>query len=246
MASAVFRFYEELNDFLPPARRKRDLRLAFTPPAPVRHLIETLGVPHTEVELILINGESAGLDQRVADGDRVSVYPMFESLDISPLLRIRRRPLREPRFVADAHLGKLAHYLRMLGFDTLLASDCPDRELAAIAAAQHRILLTRDRALLMRRIVTHGCYVRARRPLGQLEDIVRRLDLCRCIRPFSRCMRCNGDLEAVAKADVEHRLPDDARRIFSEFWRCAGCGQVYWKGGHYQRMRRLVERICSH
>ena len=245
MASAVFRFYEELNDFLPPDRRKQDLRLEFKPPTPAQHLIETLGVPHTEVELILINGESVGLDQRVVDGDRVSVYPMFESLDISPLLRVRERPLRQSCFVADAHLGKLARYLRMLGFDTLFANDCGDQGLAAISAEQNRILLTRDRALLMHRIITHGCYVRARKPLRQLEEVIKRLDLCRCIRPFSRCMSCNGDLEEVAKADIEHQLLDDTRRIFSEFWRCTSCGQVYWKGSHYQRMRGLVERICS-
>jgi len=245
MASALFRFYEELNDFLPPVLRKRDIELAFSPPTPVKHLIETLGIPHTEVELILINGESVGLDQLVADGDRVSVYPMFELMDISPLLQVRKQPLREVRFVADAHLGKLSRYLRMLGFDTLYANDLGDQALAQLSAEQHRILLTSDRALLMHRIVTHGCYVRKGTPLQQLENLVGRLDLLGSIFPFSRCMRCNGELKAVAKSSIKCALQPDTRRVFNEFRQCQDCGQVYWKGSHYQRMQQIIERFRS-
>ena len=245
MASALFRFYEELNDFLPPAQRKCSIALTFSPPAPVKHLIETLGVPHTEIELILINGESVGLNQLVADGDWVSVYPMFESLDISPLLKIREQPLREPCFIADAHLGKLARYLRMLGFDTLYDNDLGDQALAKISAEQHRILLTSDRALLMHRIVTHGIYVRKGTPLQQLKSLVNRLDLVKCICPFSRCMRCNGKLNAVAKSVIEDDLQANTRRVFNEFRQCQACGQVYWKGSHYQRMQQITEGFYS-
>jgi uncharacterized protein with PIN domain len=240
MATAIFRFYEELNDFLPASRRKRDQEIGFSPPCPVRHLIETFGVPHTEVELILINGRSVTLDERVRDGDRVSVYPVFESLDVSPLLRLRERPLRDPRFVADAHLGRLAGYLRLLGFDTLFANDPGDRVLAATSADQGRILLTRDRLLLMRKEITHGCYVRGDRPLEQLDYVMRRCDLYRLVRPFTRCMKCNGLLRAVSKSDVADRLPPGTRESYSEFWKCAGCGQLYWRGSHYKRLERLV------
>jgi len=245
MASALFRFYEELNDFLPPAQRKCNIALTFSPPTPVKHLIETIGVPHTEIELILINGESVGLNQLVADGDRVSVYPMFESLDISPLLKIREQSLREPCFIADAHLGKLARYLRMLGFDTLYDNDLGDQSLAKISAEQHRILLTSDRALLMHRIVTHGIYVRKGTPLQQLKNLVSRLDLANCICPFSRCMRCNGKLNAVAKSVIEDGLQANTRRVFNEFRQCQACGQVYWKGSHYQRMQQIIEGFRS-
>ncbi|HEB97293.1 MAG TPA: twitching motility protein PilT, partial [Sedimenticola thiotaurini] len=198
MAVATLRFYEELNDFLPPQRRKREIRLEFEPPAPARHLIETLGVPHTEVEVLLRNGESVGLETPVRDGDRLAVYPLFESLDVTPLLRIRPRPLRRPRFLADAHLGRLAGYLRMLGFDTRLAEEGEDdRELVQRALEEGRILLTRDRALLMRREVTHGCFIHPQAPRQQLAYLIRRLDLCRLIAPFTRCIRCNGVLEPV-------------------------------------------------
>lgn len=244
MARAQFRFYEELNDFLPPAQRKRDLELTFDPPTPVRHLIETFGVPHTEVEVILVNGESVDLACRVKDGDRISVYPMFESLDVTPLLRLRPHGLREVRFIADAHLGKLARYLRMLGFDTLFGNDWGDQELATISAEQRRILLTRDRDLLMHRIITHGCYIQSGSPQDQLAYVVQRLDLCRAIVPFSRCMSCNGHLQPVEKAAVSDQLLDDTRRVFDEFWRCGDCGKVFWKGSHYQRMQAVIAGLC--
>jgi uncharacterized protein with PIN domain len=245
MATAHFRFYEELNDFLPATQRKRDLPLEFEPPTPVRHLIETFGVPHTEVEIILINGESVGLDHRVVDGDRVSVYPLFEALDVTPLLRLRAYPLRDPRFVVDAHLGRLARYLRMLGFDTLFFDTGDDRDLAALSAEQHRILLSRDRDLLMHRVITHGCYIRPMPPLEQVAYVIQRLDLCRSIRPFSRCINCNGLLEDVAKEAIRHRLLEDTCRVFDEFRRCVDCDQIYWKGSHYQKLQRLVVRLCG-
>jgi len=243
MAKAVIRCYEELNDFLPAAWRKRERELEFLPPAPVRHLIETLGVPHTEIELVLVNGVSVDLDHRVADGDHISVYPVFEALDVTPLLRLRERPLRRVRLVVDSHLGRLARYLRLLGFDTLFHNDLGDRELARLAAQEGRILLTRDKALLMRREVTHGCYVREGSPREQLAALVGRLDLYREVRPFTRCMECNGALRPVDKRVVAGRLPERTRELFQEFWECAVCARVYWKGSHYERMQALVDWV---
>jgi uncharacterized protein with PIN domain len=243
MARASIRFYEELNDFLPARRRKRDIWLEFPAPVPVRHLIETLGVPHTEVELILVNGRSVGLEQPLADGDRVSVYPMFEAMDVASLVRLRESPLRRVRFLVDAHLGRLARYLRLLGFDTLFYNDLGDQELVRRALAERRVLLTRDRALLMRRELTHGCYVRQGPAREQLAALVERLDLYRQLRPFTRCMHCNGELAAVPKAEVAARLEPRTRRAFERFWRCLDCGRVYWRGSHWERMQALVERI---
>jgi uncharacterized protein with PIN domain len=245
MPRARFRFYEELNDFLPPARRKRDIVQAFEPPVPVRHLIENLGVPHTEVELILVNGCSVDLDHLLQDADRVSVYPMFESLDVTPLLRIRQAPLRKPRFLADAHLGKLARYLRLLGFDTLFFNDAGDARLAALSANDRRVLLTRDRALLMHRTVTHGCYIRSLDPKAQLLQVIRRLDLLAAMRPFTRCMECNGRLRGVAKPAIENRLPKGVVQHYNAFWRCSDCGRIYWKGHHYQAMSKWIDVLKS-
>src|SRR5262245_53402688 len=159
MVTATFRFYEELNDFLAPERRGREFACRCARAATTKHMIEALGVPHTEVELVLVNGESVGFDRLLADGDRVAVYPKFEALDVTPLLRVREQPLRDTRFVADAHLGGLAHLLRMTGFDTLYDNHYADDEIERIALAQGRVVLTRDRELLKRRGITHGCYV---------------------------------------------------------------------------------------
>ena len=244
MATATLRFYAELNDFLPAQRRQRDWTLAFAPPAPARHVIETCGVPHTEVELILRGGESIGLETPVQEGDRLAVYPMFEAFDVRPLLRLRTRPLRRPRFLADAHLGALARRLRMLGFDTLWHNDLGDRPLARLAAAEHRILLTRDRQLLMRQEVTHGCYIRSRCVRDQIEELVRRLDLCAEIAPFTRCTVCNGSLLGAEAADVQSAVPPAVYHRHREYWRCGSCARLYWKGSHWVAMRRAIESIC--
>ena len=243
--TATFRFYEELNDFLPPARRQRDFTVACARAATTKHMVEALGVPHTEVELIVLNGESVGFDRILAEGDRVAVYPAFEAFDVTPLLRLRERPLRSIRFVADAHLGGLAHLLRMLGFDTLYDNAYADAEIERLVAAEHRIALTRDRELLKRRGVTHGVYVRALRSAGQLREVAERLDLARSARPFSRCLHCNGTLEPAAKADVLPRLPPRVAASFDRFSACPDCGRVFWEGSHWRRMKAMVDDILA-
>lgn len=240
---ATLRFYAELNEFLPTKYRGREFALHFVSLAPVRHLIESVGVPHTEVEVVLVNGASVTLEQRVCDGDRISLYPVFESFDISPLLRLRVQPLRQPRFLADAHLGRLAGYLRMVGFDTLYGVDAGDRALVRRSLAEARILLTRDRALLMQRELTHGCHIRSQHPKQQLGYLLQRLDLYRLLKPFSRCIRCNGLLEQVAKEEIVERLPEHVRSTQSEFKHCSCCDQIYWPGGHYRRMQEFIRTL---
>jgi len=243
MWSATLRFYAELNDFLPLSQRYAENPVEFQQGTKLRQLIEGFGVPHTEVELILMNGGSVGLDDSVQDGASISLYPMFEAFDISPLLRLRSRPWREPRFIADAHLGRLARYLRLLGFDTRFENDSGDKALARQAAGERRILLTRDRALLMRREITHGCYIRSQKPLEQVVIVMQRCDLYGQVRPFTRCMVCNGLLEATKKSRVQDALLPQTRKYFDEFWRCTGCGRIYWKGSHFARLNEMLERL---
>ncbi|MFJ5381433.1 Mut7-C RNAse domain-containing protein [Cupriavidus sp. CER94] len=243
MVTATFRFYEELNDFLAPSQRRRDLSCPCARAATVKHMIEALGVPHTEVELILVNGESVPFERLVEDGDRVAVYPKFESLDVTPLLRVREHPLRNLRFVADAHLGGLAHLLRMTGFDTLYDNHFEDSEIARIAADEQRIVLTRDRELLKRREITHGCYVRAIKSTPQAQEIFARLDLARSARPFSLCLTCNVPLQRIDKADAQGRVPDGVFARHDRFVTCPHCRRVFWEGSHWRRMRELVEGL---
>jgi len=243
MAQVQLRFYEELNDFLPPALRKTTITHELRRRASVKDVIESFGVPHTEVELILANGRSVDFSYIVQAGDRISVYPMFEALDISPLLRLREKPLRDPRFIIDANLGRLARYLRLLGFDTLYRNNYPDQEIARIAQQDRRIVLTRDRALLQHKSITHGYFVRSDKPREQVKEILARLDLYDHARPFTRCMRCNGEMEDVAKDAVDHQLQPRTRQYYDHFRRCTACGQAYWRGSHFERMERLCEEF---
>lgn len=240
---AHFRFYAELNDFLPSRRRQVTFPYVFANHNTIKHLIESLGVPHTEVDLILVNGESVDFSHIVHDGDRVSVYPVFESIDITPIARVRPCPLRETRFVLDTHLGKLAAYLRMLGFDTLYRNDYPDDELAQVSSTERRILLTKDRGLLKRGAVTHGYCVRETAPRRQLAEVMRRFDLFGAIDPFCRCLRCNGLLEKADKEAITDRLSPRTKKYYDEFFYCPDCDHIYWKGSHYKHMREFIENV---
>jgi uncharacterized protein with PIN domain len=234
-----------LNDFLAPDRRGREFVCTCARRATTKHMIEALGVPHTEVELVLVNGESVDFDRVLDDGDRVAVYPKFEALDISPLLRVRAQPLRVTRFIADAHLGGLARLLRMSGFDTLHANHFRDDEIARISSAEGRIVLTRDRDLLKRRGVTHGCYVHAVRSSEQLREIFDRLDLARSARPFTLCLHCNLPLHPIDKAHVAAELPSTVRADHERFSFCDGCGRVFWEGSHWRRMRAMLDGLLG-
>jgi len=239
-ATARFRFYEELNDFLAPALRKRDIEYRCARAATVKNAIEALGVPHTEVEVVLVNGESVDFSYLMREDDRVSVYPKFESFDVTPLLRVRERPLRELRFVADAHLGGLARLLRMLGFDTLYSNTISDPQIRDLAATQARVVLTRDRELLKRREITHGCYVHSLKPQHQLREIVQRLQLETQARPFRLCLHCNWPLTPVEKDAVLARLPERVALHYDTFSTCASCERVFWEGSHWERMRAVL------
>ncbi len=243
MTTAIFRFYAELNALLPADKRFQDVWVQFKERQTVKHLIESLGIPHTEVDLILANGKSVDFLYIPEEDDLISVYPVFESFDISPLNRLRPKPLRESRFVLDGHLGRLAAYLRMLGFDSLYRNDFLDEELATISENDTRILLTRDRGLLKRRQVTHGYLITTRDPRQQLMDVVRRFDLISSIQQFTRCIACNGILVSVCKADIIQQLEPRTKQYFELFKRCENCGKIYWKGSHYDRMLTLIEWV---
>ncbi len=236
MATARFRFYEELNDFLDYPHRRCQFEYRYARGATVKQAIEALGVPHTEIELILVNGMSVDLAYRLRDGDRVSVYPMFEALDIGPLLRLRPEPLRVSRFIADAQLGGLARLLRMLGFDTLHDHAYSDQGIVELAQRESRIILTRDREMLKIRTVTHGCYVHALEPLAQAKEIIGRLQLGASVRPFTLCLCCNLAVTPIGKEKVIDKVPPTVARLHQEYNVCRGCGRIYWKGGHWQHM----------
>ncbi len=245
MTRIWLRFYQELNDFLARDRRGVEFAHQAASRTTIKDIIESLGVPHTEVDLILANGVSVGFDYQVQDGDRLSIFPTFETIDITPILRLRPAPLREPRFVVDMHLGRLAAYLRLFGFDTLYEPTWDDAQLAGIAARQERILLTRDRGLLKRKVVRRGYCPRENHPRRQLLEVMRRLDLLPASRPLTRCLACNGHLEPVPANQVGDSAPLDIIVSHSDLSRCSGCRRVYWKGTHYRRMKALIEAVLQ-
>ena len=246
MATQItIRFYEELNDFLPPENRKVSFTHEVKQVGSIKDLIESLGVPHTEVDLILVNGESTDFNYIIQAGDQISVYPVFEVLDISPLTHLRPVPLRVTRFVLDTHLGRLAAYLRMLGFDSFYRNDYDDVTLASISVDEQRILLTCDRRLLMRKVVSRGYFVRARQPQQQLLEILKRFDLFNVLHPFTRCMHCNAEIKLVEKQIIVSKLLPRTRDHYDTFWQCPVCKKIFWQGSHYRRMRQLINSVMK-
>lgn len=214
----------------------------FTGMPSVKDTIEALGVPHTEIDVILVDGVSVGFGHRLCGGERVAVYPVFERLDVTPLVRLRPAPLREPRFIADVHLGGLARHLRLLGFDTLWSNDLEDEQIIRVAAQQRRIILTRDRGILRNGRVTRGYWLRHTGSLSQMKELVRALDLGRAFRPYTRCLECNSLLGAASRLSVAGKVPLQVFLVYRDFRRCAHCGRIYWRGSHLQQLDRVIAR----
>lgn len=246
MSKADFHFYAELNDFLPHKKRHVTITHVFEERASIKDTIESLGVPHPEVDYIEVNGKPVDFSYIVTDSDRIHVYPISVATENTPSVSlVRPQPLKFIRFVIDIPLGKLATSLRMLGFDTLYRNNYDDLELAQISASEERILLTRDKGLLMRSLVTHGYYVRETNPERQVGEVMGRFDLIKFVKPLQRCLRCNGLLEPVAKELIIDQVPPNIQKNIDEFSRCCECAQIYCKGTHYKRMQEFIQGITS-
>jgi len=241
--SFTFRLYAELNDFLPKDNRQKPFRQSFKTPVTVRETIESLGIPLSEVDLILVNGESAPMSHSLKENDNISIYPVFESMDISSKTKVRDKALRETKFILDCHLGKLAKYLRMLGFDTLYSNSFEDDEIIDIADEQHRIILTRDKLLLRSQKISHGYYIRTIDKHEQLKEVVRKFDLHSQFLSFTRCMTCNSCLQKVNKEDIIHKIEPETATIYNEFYMCKPCDKVFWRGSHFKRMEQYIRDL---
>ncbi len=239
------RFYEELNDFLPEKRKKVRFQVKYEQKQSVKDAIESLGIPHTEIDLILVNGQSVPFNYHILPDDQISVYPIFESLDISQITHLRNEPLRNPSFILDVHLGKLAKYMRMTGFDTLYENWFDDNEIVEISVRENRIILTRDVGLLKHKTVTHGYWIRSQKPMEQFTETARRFDLFSKFKPFRRCTVCNGLVNKTSKQSVIHQLKPRTKIYFDDFFKCSSCGKVYWKGSHFARMQKLIFELTN-
>lgn len=243
MKKVYLRFYEELNDFLPPRKRKKQFLHALKTRQSVKDLIESYGIPHTQVDLIIVNGKSVNFFYSVKPDDEISVYPVFESFDIKNVTHLQQAPLRKTKFILDANLNKLAHYMRMFGFDTEISKNLSEIKLIARAKLTHRIIISRNRQLLKRRDVTHGYCLTSGDPKDQLEKILSRFDLYDSTTPFSRCFLCNSKLKKIAKEKIAEKLPKKVRVQHSEFTICESCHKIYWKGSHYKKMCKFIDNL---
>ncbi len=248
--TVTIRFYEELNFFLSREKQKTAFQTALYTGQTVKDLIESLGVPHTEVDLVLVNGESVDFSFQPPDSSSISVYPVFETFSLSNVTRLRPNPLRNPAFILDVHLGTLARYIRLLGFPALYRRDWKDAELALYAEENSLILLTCDRGLLKRKMVSRGMFVHASDPLEQVQEVCRRLQLSALVKPFSRCLSCGGMLDVVlygsaAFERIKENIPPGVLSWCREYRWCASCGKVYWEGSHMDRLRSIVESVTE-
>ena len=241
MIEVTFRFYAQLNDFLPRAWRQRRFSRVIHAPASVKDAIEAIGVPHPEVGVVLINGISETFAYRLRDRDDVAVYPPFRSIEVDSLIRVHAAPPQPVRFVLDRHLGKLAAWLRLAGFDTVVRDE--DADVANTSAREGRVALTRDVGLLKRSVVRDGYWVRHTNPELQVAEVLARFDLVALIDPFTRCLRCNTPLVSIPADAVGEEVSLRARTGFEEFHRCPGCQRTYWQGSHYRRLTALIERV---
>jgi hypothetical protein len=243
MPKGTFRFYEELNDFLPKHRRKTTFEAEFRGKRSIKDMIEAIGVPHTEIDLILVNGKSVDFNYILQNGDRASVYPVFESLNITDVTLLRKIPLRRHKFIADINLGNVVKYMRVLGFDLYYDSLLSTREIIEISKRENRVILTKSRKLLKFKDVTHGIFIRPGTTTDQIRRIIDYLDIKDNIKPFSRCLRCNTLLKSVLKEKILDRIPPKTKEFCDEYVQCQSCDKIYWKGTHFINMKKVVRQI---
>jgi uncharacterized protein with PIN domain len=245
MPNVIFRFYEELNDFLPENRRKTDFEAPLKGTRSIKDMIESLGVPHTEVDLILVNNRSVDFRYILQDRDRVSVYPVFELLNITGITRLRNIPLRRNRFIADINIGNIVKYMRVLGLDVYHDSFLSNRDIIEISNNKKRIILTQNKKLLKFKDVSHGMFIRPGTTIEQIRRIIEYLDIKNDIKPFSRCLRCNTQLSTVQKNKILGRIPPKTKECCHEYGQCPSCDKIYWKGTHFMKMEKVVRQILD-
>ena len=234
-------FHGDLGFFLKSKAGNKIVERRLGEKTSVKDVIESCGVPHPEIDLILVNGQPVDFSHILEREREIDAYPIQSPPTLFPENRLQAKEI--DRFIADGHLGKLARDLRLLGLDVVYDRDAQDRQLLAVMEIDNRALLTRDRWLLMHKVVQHGYYPRSQDAAEQTIEVMRRFDLFSVIAPFTRCLRCNALLEKVEKAEVIEKLEPLTRIHYEQFRRCPGCGQIYWQGSHFDKLRARIEGI---
>ncbi|MBC8170174.1 MAG: twitching motility protein PilT [Anaerolineae bacterium] len=246
MNCACFCFHGEINFFLPHLQRHTTIKHPFDWKASIKDMVESLGVPHCEIELLTVNHVAVDFDYIVLPDVQIDVYAHAIDAPVKAKIALRPPLTGKPSFILDTHLGRLASYLRMMGFDTLYRNDYSDDELALVSNVEQRILLTRDIGLLKRSLVIYGRFVRETNPRQQIIEIMRRYQLLEHVVSFQRCLKCNGELHLVDKDMILHRLTSTTAAYYDVFHQCMDCEQIYWKGSHYDKMQEFMAEVIDH
>ena len=234
-------FHRDLDFFLGSKSRGRIVRRILREKTSIKDVIESCGVPHPEVDAILVNGQAVGFDHTLLKDATVDVFPVAHHDTVSTDKHLQHSGIES--FVVDGHLGRLTRNLRLLGFDVAYDQRADDRQLLEIMARENRALLTRDKRLLMHSIVQHGYFPRSQSAEEQTIEVIRRFALLELIAPFTRCSRCNAPLEDAAKADILERLEPLTKLYYQKFRLCPGCGQIYWSGSHFAKLQKRIETL---
>lgn len=242
MITVHFRFYEELNNYLPEELRKVWFDYHTEKNSTMAEVIKSIGVPLEEIDLILVNQQAKKSSYTLQNNDRISVYPIFETFDLTRSGHLHDKPLRNPTFICDVHLGKLCKLLRMLGFDTLYSNNYTESKIVSLAKKENRIILSKSRSLVKSPSVTHAFGIRSADPLEQIRDITEKLQLANNLHPLTRCLKCNNLIEAVEKEKIAKKLEKRTNRYYNEFFICPSCNQIYWKGSHYENMLKYIDQ----
>jgi uncharacterized protein with PIN domain len=242
--SASFYFHDSLNDFLSSSKKNTNILYHFDDRPTVKHAIETIGIPHPEVDVILVNNSPVDFFYTLADGDKVEVYPVTAKYEFDETWSLTKDFFTDG-FILDVHLGKLARLLRLLGFDTLYENNYTDKGIVEIAESENRAVLTRDVNLLKHRSVKAGYWLRSQFAEEQCMEVIRRFKLETKIKPFERCVECNGTIMSVSKEAILDRLLPKTILYYYQFFQCNSCKRIYWRGSHYQHMQQLIDKIKS-
>lgn len=248
MEHAQLHFHAELKDFIAPIERHKVIVHDFNRRASIKDVIESYNVPHTEIDLILVNNISVNFDYIVQNGDIIHVHPLYpppQKISVTPALHLSPPRSPTPKFIVDVNLGRLARYLRLLGFDCLYCNYFDDQTIAEISNKTRRIVLTRDRKLLQRKIIVYGYFVRAEIPKTQVKEVLARFNLQPLIKPLTRCTNCNGKLTQTEKRKITHRLKPLTKKHYNKFLICPDCSQIYWQGSHSARVERLIKEFSN-
>jgi len=245
MPFVSIRCYAELNDFLPPNQGSITFHLSLPPDTALKDIADKIGIPFDLIDLVLVNNKPVGLSHHLEENDRIALYPVFENFDISSVTKVRDHPLRQPKFILDVHLGKLANHLRMFGFDTLYQNNWTKESLITISRNDNRILLSRSKSLLDIESLTHGYLIINTDPHSQLVEVLEWFDLYNLASPFTRCIECNSKLQLVEKEAILSRIPQKVKNWCNEYQRCPSCDRIYWKGSHYQHMIAFVQNTLK-